>query len=152
MQRDPSNCMSYRKGECGICDFTKASTCPFFSYVPILQPEEKEYIESATTTIDRINNRKPRRSDERPIYSPSPTHHHHYENEIFDRLRAWRLQRSRSMNLPAYVIFHDKTLHEIATSNIHCKEDLLFVSGIGKEKYLLYADDIFAILKPYIDD
>ncbi len=34
--------------------------------------------------------------------------------EVFERLRSWRAEIAREQGLPAYVIFHDATLRQIA--------------------------------------
>ena len=47
----------------------------------------------------------------------------------------------------AYMVFTDKELINIITSNTNKKEDLLSVKGIANKKYDKYGDDIFYILK-----
>ncbi len=38
-----------------------------------------------------------------------------YDEELYDRLRAWRLERSRADSVPAYVVLTDATLEAVAT-------------------------------------
>lgn len=70
---------------------------------------------------------------------------------IFKELRAWRLDVAHIINLPAYYVFSDKDLWEIAKGDVVEIDDLLFIKGINHKKYELYAADIFEILKPYIE-
>lgn len=72
-------------------------------------------------------------------------------NRIFEQLKEWRLNEALSIQLPAYCVFSDRQLYNIAESDVECKEDLLLVNGISQEKYDYYADAVFDILKEYIN-
>ncbi|NMF87424.1 DNA helicase RecQ [Aromatoleum petrolei] len=63
---------------------------------------------------------------------------------LFDRLRAWRAATARERNVPAYVIFHDATLREIALARPGSIEELAHVSGIGDRKLEAYGTAIIA--------
>jgi DNA helicase-2/ATP-dependent DNA helicase PcrA len=65
---------------------------------------------------------------------------------LFDRLRDWRKRRATTDGVPAYVIFHDKTLAEIATTRPKDWADLSAISGVGEKKLDLYADDVLEIV------
>jgi ATP-dependent DNA helicase RecQ len=56
------------------------------------------------------------------------------DRELFDRLRALRLQIARDRGVPPYVIFHDTTLRELARSKPTSLEALQTVYGIGARK------------------
>jgi superfamily II DNA helicase RecQ len=43
---------------------------------------------------------------------------------LFERLRAWRLERARADEVPAYVVLHDATLRELATAKPRTSRDL----------------------------
>jgi ATP-dependent DNA helicase RecQ len=60
----------------------------------------------------------------------------------FINLKAWRAEVAREHNLPAYVIFHDATLAEIAQRNPQDLDDLQGVSGIGEKKLQAYGDAV----------
>jgi len=60
----------------------------------------------------------------------------------FINLKAWRAEVAREHNLPAYVIFHDATLAEIAQRNPQNLDDLQGVSGIGEKKLQAYGDAV----------
>jgi ATP-dependent DNA helicase RecQ len=53
---------------------------------------------------------------------------------LFEQLRAWRGAAAREQGVPAYVIFHDATLREIATRRPRTLAELGQISGIGEAK------------------
>ena len=61
---------------------------------------------------------------------------------LFESLRAWRGEIARSHGVPAYVIFHDATLREIALARPATLEELGHVSGVGVRKLEAYGADI----------
>jgi ATP-dependent DNA helicase RecQ len=65
----------------------------------------------------------------------------------FDALRQWRLDTARLAKLPPYVIFHDKTLAEIARSRPTSIADLAAVSGIGPAKLERYGSAMLAAMR-----
>ncbi|WP_246088182.1 DNA helicase RecQ [Nocardioides albertanoniae] len=66
--------------------------------------------------------------------------------EVYERLRAWRGQVSKEQGVPAYVVFHDATLREIATRLPASRDELGMISGIGQAKLEKYADGVLAVL------
>jgi ATP-dependent DNA helicase RecQ len=68
------------------------------------------------------------------------------EQAIFDRLRSWRMGAAREHNVPAYVIFVDATLREIAKAKPASLDDLRGVSGVGEKKLASYGDEIVRLI------
>ena len=68
------------------------------------------------------------------------------EQEIFERLRRWRMETARAHNVAAYIIFGDATLREIAKAKPASLGELRGVSGVGEKKLASYGDDIVAII------
>ncbi len=64
----------------------------------------------------------------------------------FAALKAWRLERARSDDVPAYVIFHNATLEEIALRSPRTHGDLAAVPGVGPAKLERYGDEVLAVL------
>ena len=64
----------------------------------------------------------------------------------FQRLKQWRLERSRADQVPAYVVFSDATLRELARRRPTTDEGLLAVSGIGPAKLTTYGEDLKPLL------
>jgi len=69
-----------------------------------------------------------------------------YDEELFERLRAWRLAVSRDAGLPAFVVFTDATLTTIAEQAPSDEAGLAAISGVGPRKIQQYGDDVLAIL------
>jgi len=56
------------------------------------------------------------------------------DRDLFERLRALRLEIARSRGVPPYVIFHDTTLREMARVKPQSLSALLGVKGVGARK------------------
>jgi len=65
---------------------------------------------------------------------------------VFERLRAWRAAAAKEQGVPAYVIFHDATLREIATTLPATLAELGSVTGVGEHKLARYGEQILAAL------
>ena len=56
------------------------------------------------------------------------------DRDLFERLRALRLDIARQRNVPPYVIFHDTTLREMARLKPTSLDALRHVRGVGERK------------------
>ncbi|MCO5974999.1 DNA helicase RecQ [Actinoallomurus sp. WRP6H-15] len=65
---------------------------------------------------------------------------------VFERLRAWRAATAKEQGVPAYVIFHDATLREIATRAPGSLGELSSVNGVGESKLAKYGQQILDVL------
>ena len=65
---------------------------------------------------------------------------------VLDRLKAWRKSRAKADGVPAYVIFHDATLEEIAELLPKDWADLAAISGVGPTKLERYGDEVLAVV------
>ena len=68
------------------------------------------------------------------------------EQTIFEKLRWWRVETARTHGVPAYVIFVDATLREIAKVKPQSLQDLRGVTGVGEKKLVSYGDEIVALI------
>lgn len=68
------------------------------------------------------------------------------QQTVFERLRWWRVETAREHNVPAYVIFHDATLREIAKAKPASLDELRVVSGVGEKKLQSYGPQIIALI------
>ena len=66
--------------------------------------------------------------------------------ERFAALKAWRAEVARAHNLPAYVVFHDATLAEMAEVRPASLDELAGISGVGKKKLDAYGEDLLRVL------
>ncbi|MCP9956779.1 DNA helicase RecQ [Streptomyces sudanensis] len=65
---------------------------------------------------------------------------------VFERLRAWRAATAREQGVPAYVVFHDATLREIAAAPPATLAELGTVSGVGENKLAKYGQSLLDAL------
>ena len=66
--------------------------------------------------------------------------------ERFAALKEWRAEVAREHNLPAYVVFHDATLAEMAQSQPDSLDALAQISGVGAKKLEAYGREILRVL------
>ena len=65
---------------------------------------------------------------------------------LFDTLKAWRLERSKADDVPAYVVFSNATLEEIAARQPSTLAELASVSGVGPAKLERYGEEVLRVL------
>ncbi|GAA4712686.1 DNA helicase RecQ [Phytohabitans rumicis] len=65
---------------------------------------------------------------------------------VFERLRAWRAATAKEQGVPAYVIFHDATLRQIATEHPTTLAALATVNGVGENKLAKFGQQILDTL------
>ena len=66
--------------------------------------------------------------------------------QLAEQLRTWRKERAADDEVPAFVVFNDKTLAEIARLRPQTPRDLLAVSGLGPAKVSRYGEDLLRVL------
>ena len=64
----------------------------------------------------------------------------------FEALKTWRTRQARAADVPAFVIFQDRVLLELASTRPATRDGLLGVAGIGEVKADRFGDDILAIV------
>ncbi|MDO8932684.1 MAG: RecQ family ATP-dependent DNA helicase, partial [Rhodocyclaceae bacterium] len=65
---------------------------------------------------------------------------------LFETLRQWRSATAREQGVPAYVILHDRSLHELAARRPQNMDELLNVGGIGEAKAVRYGAALLELL------
>ncbi len=65
----------------------------------------------------------------------------------FAALRAWRAEIAREHNLPAFVVFHDATLAQMAQQAPATLDELAGISGVGSKKLEAYGREILRVLE-----
>jgi ATP-dependent DNA helicase RecQ len=63
---------------------------------------------------------------------------------LWERLRQLRLKLSRELNVPPYVIFHDRTLSEMVARRPASRMEMLDISGVGQSKLDRFGDPFLA--------
>jgi ATP-dependent DNA helicase RecQ len=64
----------------------------------------------------------------------------------FEALKEWRAEVAREHNLPAYIVFHDATLAEMAQTAPDTMDALAEISGVGAKKLEAYGQEILRVL------
>ncbi len=66
--------------------------------------------------------------------------------ERFEQLKNWRAEVAKEHGLPAYVIFQNVTLAEMARQNPQSLDELAGISGVGAKKLEAYGEEILRVL------
>ncbi|ATL29739.1 ATP-dependent DNA helicase RecQ [Streptomyces formicae] len=69
---------------------------------------------------------------------------------LFEALRTWRGAQAKEQGVPAYVIFHDATLREIATLRPTAVADLAGISGVGEKKRATYGEGVVGVVAEFL--
>ncbi len=94
--------------------------------------------------------RSRKRSGERKSGSlPQRIHMGDPDFPLFDALRDWRADRAREDGVPAFVIFHDRTLVELARRRPSSMSELLSVPGVGATKRDRYGQDLIQVVRRF---
>jgi ATP-dependent DNA helicase RecQ len=70
-----------------------------------------------------------------------------YSWPLFEKLRQLRLEISKRLNVPPYVIFHDKTLKEMAARRPSTRAELLGITGVGEIKSEQYGELFLSVIQ-----
>jgi ATP-dependent DNA helicase RecQ len=105
---------------------------------PLLRGETKVMLREEAAPRPRI---RVVSTNERPTPAPTPAVAAlpPQERNLFETLRAWRAQEAQTQKVPAYVIFHDSVLQEIATRRPRTRDQLAQIKGVGASKLDRYA-------------
>lgn len=69
------------------------------------------------------------------------------ERYLWEQLRSWRAKTAKEHGVPAYVIFHDATLHELVRLCPKTEDELSQVTGVGARKLDKYGVYLMQILR-----
>jgi ATP-dependent DNA helicase RecQ len=70
-------------------------------------------------------------------------------DELFEELRSLRMQLARERDVPAYIVFNDATLREMAATMPSSRQELLAISGVGAKKIETYGDDFLGAIRAW---
>jgi ATP-dependent DNA helicase RecQ len=71
---------------------------------------------------------------------------------LFEKLRQLRLSIARELGVPPFVVFHDKTLIEMAALKPTTIGDFLQISGVGETKADKYGEQFMAAIRESGDE
>ena len=69
------------------------------------------------------------------------------DQSLFQALRQKRMEIARAQNVPPYVIFHDKTLIELAAARPASRAEMANVPGVGEAKLDRYGPAFLAVIE-----
>jgi len=115
----------------GVLRLTEASRA-------VLKGEEKVYLRK----IEPKRGRERTKRTSKETRSEIPPQ----DQPLSDVLRSLRAGLAREQSVPAYMIFHDATLREIARRRPSSHEELRQVDGVGRRKLERYGDAVLAVV------
>jgi ATP-dependent DNA helicase RecQ len=74
------------------------------------------------------------------------------DNKLFELLRTQRKQIADEQQIPPYVVFSDRTLHDMAASLPRTAEAMLTVSGVGEVKLQRYGRQFLRLIDRYCSE
>lgn len=74
-----------------------------------------------------------------------------YDENFFEKLRAWRKGVAHESNVPAFVVFTDSTLKVIAEVKPVTRERLLAIPGVGEKKLDAYGEALLSLVAEHTD-
>ncbi|MDP4268179.1 MAG: DNA helicase RecQ [Bacteroidota bacterium] len=108
----------------------------------ILRGEEKVYLRS--DVMDRKSTKTKKTSTgKRSILTNAE------DENLFQKLREYRLSLAKEQGIPPFVIFHDSTLIEIVNKKPSNLKEFSCISGVGKSKLERYGNSFLEIIKEH---
>ncbi|MFN7965944.1 MAG: ATP-dependent DNA helicase RecQ [Acidobacteriota bacterium] len=103
---------------------------------------------ASESTERKSSSARSRGSNEASIKAPSQSAGNEEINpELLQRLKSWRRQEAATRQVPAYVVFADKTLEALAAERPQSRAALGRVKGIGPAKLEQYAEALLQLLQ-----
>ncbi len=75
-----------------------------------------------------------------------------YDKVLFDRLRALRKRFADEQEVPPYIIFSDKTLHEMCRRYPAALPEMVTITGVGDAKLERYGDEFIKEINTYLKE
>ena len=125
---------SQRITACGHCDSCDPKSDRKVQR-PVFQMSTKDFSPSAKTTKTKL----------KKSFSPNITLDPMQE-ERFQTLRTWRKAKALELDIPAFVVFGDKTLRDMAIKNPTNLEEMKNIFGVGESKLEKFGWDLLAEL------
>lgn len=104
--------------------------------VEILKSKKELFIKSSRLEID-VKEKKVKRDEAAD-----------FDEELFEKLRAKRAMLAGELKVPAYIIFSDKVLKNLASSKPYDKMSMLEVNGVGEKKFEQFGKQFLEVINP----
>lgn len=121
---------SQRIEKCGHCDVCLPSS------PRRIQPPPVRFLEKITKLRKKPNSKKlPTLLEEKDSLNQQQV-------QLFELLRQWRREKAKELDVPAFVIFSDKTLRHLALAHPRTEEELGRIYGVGEAKIEKFGREI----------
>ncbi len=70
--------------------------------------------------------------------------------DLWEKLRALRLKLAKEQDIPPFIVFHNRTLRELAAYLPRSLEEMRDISGIGEHKLELYGEIFLDLILDYV--
>lgn len=102
--------------------------------------KQKESIDFRKVTISK------KTKADKPSRRKKPALEDEDDQELFEKLKEARQLMAKKRRVPAYVIFHDKTLIELADKRPQSFEEMLEINGIGESKLKKFGQTLLDVI------
>ena len=106
--------------------------------VEILKTKEPLSIDKERYVVEKIKSIQKERSGEEMS---------DYDADLFEKLRTLRAEIAKTNEIPAYIVFSDKTLKDMSAKRPQNKEEMLEVNGVGEVKFERYGEQFLELLR-----
>ena len=107
--------------------------------------KEANLIINASIKIDTLNSKGRDEENEAEVVLNA------VEQKLYKGLKSFRFKVSEKDNIPAYMVFRDIELKNIAIQQPKTKEELLNIKGIAIKKYEKYGVDVLKLVNQFRD-
>ena len=115
----------------------------------LLTPSGAEVLKGRTSVEIRAGRLQTKRQASK---RRSVTEEWEYDKAIFDRLREVRKKLAERDGVPAYIVFGDKTLAQMAAELPVSKEAMLAVGGVGEKKFERYGEAFIEAIEEMVHE
>lgn len=98
--------------------------------------------------VDRFRGRDVRDEFSSPSSSPSDANAEG-DAELFNRLKELRLALARERNVPAYIVFHDRTLAAMVAGRPKTVAEFAAIPGVGQAKLAEFAEPFTELIREF---
>jgi ATP-dependent DNA helicase RecQ len=114
-----------------------------------IAPAGRDFLRDRPTLMLRAP-RAPRARRDRAARGAAQSAIAEADRELFEALRRKRTELARTQNVPPYVIFHDKTLIELASARPASRSEMANVPGVGEAKLDRYGPAFLAVIAEHL--
>lgn len=112
----------------------------------ILKGRKKIHLRKQEGTVAKKPKKTPHSSSSKDSKEASLQHG---RNDLFQALKTLRLALAKEGKVPPYVVFADKTLHEMCLLLPKDSSELLMVNGVGQNKQEKYGAQFLKVIQSY---